>query len=44
MKWLIMGLDGRTLILSIWVEVEDSVEDKEPHDYWETLPVDLPLQ
>ena len=32
------------LILSVWVEVEDSIEDKVPHDYWETLPVDLPLQ
>ena len=32
------------LILSIWVEVEDGIEDKTPHDYLETLPVDLSLQ
>ena len=32
------------LILSIWVEVEDGIEDKVPHSYWETLPVVLPLQ
>ena len=23
--------------------LEDDTEDKVPHDYWETLPVDLPL-
>ena len=32
------------LVLNIWVEVEDGVEYKVPHDYEETLPVDLPLQ
>ena len=32
------------LILSIWIEVEDGVEDKAPHDYQETPLVDLPLQ
>ena len=36
-KWIIVGLSGRMLILSIWVEVEDGVEDKAPHNYWETL-------
>ena len=28
-----MGLCRRTLILSMWVGVEDSVEDKAPHIY-----------
>ena len=32
------------LILSIWVEAEDSIEYKMPHDYQETLQVSLPLQ
>ena len=31
------------LVLSIWVQVDDSVENKVPHNYWETFPVDLPL-
>ena len=44
MKWVVMGLSGRKLILSIWVEVEDGMEDKVPHDYEETLLVDPPLQ
>ena len=39
-----MGLSRRKLILSIWIEVEDSIEEKVPHNYQETLPVDLPLQ
>ena len=32
------------LVLNVWVEAEDGVEDKAPHDSWETLLVDLPLQ
>ena len=32
------------LVLSISVEVEDGLEDKVAHDYWETLPLDLPLR
>ena len=32
------------LILTMWVEVEDGVEDKAPHNYQETPLVDLPLQ
>ena len=42
--WVIVGLSGGMLILNVWVEVEDGVEDMVPHDYWETLPIDLPLQ
>ena len=41
--WLIMGLSRDMLVLSIWVEAEDCIEDKAPHDYQETLPVDVPL-
>ena len=37
---VIVGLSTVMLILNVWIEVEDKV----PHDYWETLPVDLPLQ
>ena len=33
MKGVISRLSRRMLILSIWVEVEDGVEDKVPHDY-----------
>ena len=33
MKQAIMGLSGRMHILSMWVEVEDGIEDKVPHDY-----------
>ena len=43
-KWVIMGLSGGMLVLSVWVGVEDGVEDRVPHNYWETLLVDLPLQ
>ena len=45
-RWEIMKqvIMGRMLVLSMWVEVEDGIEDRVPHDYWETLPVDLPLQ
>ena len=32
------------LIFNMWVEVEDSVEDKAPYNYQETLPVSIPLQ
>ena len=32
------------LILNMWVEVEDHIEEKAPHNYWETFPVDPPLQ
>ena len=42
--WVIMGLSREMLILNMWVEVEDSVEDRVAHDYQETLLVDLPLQ
>ena len=42
--WVIMGLSGGMLILNMWVEVKEGIEDKMPHDYWETPPVDLPLQ
>ena len=43
-KLIIIRLSGRMVILSSWVEVEDGVEDEVPHNYQETLPVDLPLQ
>ena len=36
--------EQRTLILNMWVEEEDGVEDKAPHDCKETPLVDLPLQ
>ena len=39
-----MGLSGEMLVLSMWVELEDGVEDKAPNNYQVTLPVDLPLQ
>ena len=32
-KQAIVGLGRRMLVLSIWVEVEDGIEDKVPHDY-----------
>ena len=35
-KWIIMGLSRGMLVLNIWVEVEDVVEDKVPHNYQET--------
>ena len=38
-----MGNSRGMLILNVWVEVEDGVEDKVPHDYQETLLVDLSL-
>ena len=41
-KWVIMGLSGGMLILKMWVEVEDGVEDKAPHHYWKIFLVDLP--
>ena len=31
-------------ILNVWVEEEEGIEDKAPHDYQETFLVDLPLQ
>ena len=43
-KQVVMGLSGGKLILNVWIEVEDGVEDKVPHNYWETLLVDLPFQ
>ena len=42
--WVIMGLSGEMLILSMWVEVEDVIEDKAPQDCWYMLLVDLLLQ
>ena len=42
--WVITGLSRGMLILNVWVEVEDGIEDNVPNDYWETLPVDFPLQ
>ena len=39
-----MGLSGEMLILSMLEEVEYCIEDKAPHDYQETLPLDLSLQ
>ena len=39
-----MRLSRGTLILIMWVEVEDGIEDKVPNNYRETLLVDLPLQ
>ena len=44
MKWTIVGLGRRKLVLSIWLEEDVGIEDKVPHSYWETLLVDLPLQ
>ena len=41
---VIIGLSREMLVLSIWVEVEDGIEDKVSHDYQETLSVDLPFQ
>ena len=41
---VIVGLSRGMLILNEWVEVENSKEDKVPHNYQETRPVDLPLQ
>ena len=43
-KQIIVGLSRRMLVLSVWVEVEDGMEDKEPHNYQETLLAYLPLQ
>ena len=43
-KWVIVGLSRRMLILISWAGVEDSVEDKVPHDYWQKPPVYLPPQ
>ena len=31
------------LVLNMWVEVEDGIEDKVPHNCCETHPVDLPI-
>ena len=42
--WVIVGLSGGMLVLNVWAEVEDSVEDKASHNYQETFWVDLPLQ
>ena len=39
-----MGLGGGMLIFSVWLEVEDGIEDKVPHGNQETLPVGLSLQ
>ena len=41
---VIVGLSRGVLILNESVEVENSKEDKVPHNYQETLPVDIPLQ
>ena len=30
---VIAGLSSRMLVLHVWVEVEDGIEDKVPHDY-----------
>ena len=38
-----MAMSREMLILSMWVEVEDGVEDKAHHDYLEILQVDLTL-
>ena len=43
-KQLIVGLSRGMLVINVWVEVEDSIEDKVPHNYQETLLVGLPLQ
>ena len=32
-KQVIMGLSRGTFILNVWVEVEDSIEDRVPSDY-----------
>ena len=36
-----MGLSRETVVLNMWVEVEDGVEDRVAHDYQETLLVDV---
>ena len=36
MMWVIMGLSRGTLFLNNWVEVEDGIEDKVPHNCWDT--------
>ena len=41
---VIGGLSKGILILNVWVEVENGIEDKALHDYQETLLVDLPFQ
>ena len=38
------GTEWRNTFLNVWLEVEDDIEDKVPHDYQETLLLDLPLQ
>ena len=43
-RWVIMEWSWKKLVLSIWLGVENSVEGKAPHDYWETLLADPPLQ
>ena len=42
--WVIMGLSGEMLILRMWVEVEDDIEDKAPHNCWDMFLEDLSLQ
>ena len=44
MMQVITGLIGGMVILNVWVEVEDGVEDKAPCNYQETPLMDLPLQ
>ena len=40
----ITRLSREILILILWVEVENGIVEKVPHNYGETLLVDLPLQ
>ena len=42
-KQVILEVSGRMLVLSVWVEVEDGIEEKVPCHYHKTSPVDLPL-
>ena len=34
--WVITGLSREILFLNMWVDVEDGIEDKAPHNYWDT--------
>ena len=43
-KQVIMELSKGTLILNVWVEVKDGIEDKAHHNYQGTFLVDIPLQ
>ena len=41
--WAIADLSKEMLILSMLVKVVDGIDDKEDHDFLETLLVDCPL-